>query len=111
MTHGSSGDMGKFGGISKLTYGLQGRVLSSGAYISYTNWKSNGDMARDMYDVVFDARSGGGGDFGTTARFTFQNLGTALELNGDNGDELQFLIQDDLTGLDTFELGVQGHIK
>jgi len=111
MTHGSAGDMGKFGSLPALIYGLQGRVFRSGAYITYTNWKTNGDMARDMYDVKFDSRSGGGGDFGTTGRFTFTNLGTSIELNGDNGDQLQFLIQDNLTGLDTFEIGVQGHIK
>ncbi len=111
MTHSTSGDMGKFGGIPALVYGIQGRVLTAGAYISYTNWKTNAEMARDMYDVTFDSRSGGGGDFGTTGRFTFTTLGTSLELNGDNGDELQFLVQDDLTGLDTFEIGVQGHIR
>jgi len=110
MTHSSAGDMGKFGGIPALTYGLLGRVLSGGSFISYTNWKANSDMGRDMYDIRFDARSGGGGDFGTTCRFTFTNLGTAIELDGNDGDELQFLVQDDLTGLDSFEIGVQGNI-
>lgn len=111
MTHGTAGDMGKFGGINALTYGIQGRTFISGEYISYTNWKTNGAMASDMYDVRFDARSGGGGDYGTTGRFTFTNAGSPIELIGDDGDEFQFLVQENLSSLDSFEIGVQGHIK
>ncbi|GAG35851.1 unnamed protein product, partial [marine sediment metagenome] len=59
MTHSSSGDMGKFGGISALTYGVQGRVFNDGAYTTFINWKTNGDLALSMYDVKFDSRSGG----------------------------------------------------
>lgn len=111
MTHSAGGDMGKFGGISALTYGVQGRILKSGEYTTFINWKTNSDMALSMYDVKFDDRSGGGGDHGTTGRFTFANTGTVIELFGDTGDQLQMLIQDNLTGLDSFKIAIQGHVK
>jgi hypothetical protein len=111
MTHATRGDMGLYGDLPALTYGVVGKVQKSGQALSFTNWKSNAGMALSMYDVRFDERSGGGGDFGTTGRFTFTEAGTLIELDGDQGDKMEILIQDDLSSLDTYEVTVHGHIE
>ncbi|AUR82068.1 hypothetical protein NVP1021C_05 [Vibrio phage 1.021.C._10N.222.51.F9] len=110
MTHDIAGDLGLFGGIPALTYGVQVRTRD-GVVNTLNNWKSNGDMALSMYDISFDSRSGGQGDYGTKGRFTFAKSGTVLELKGADSDSLEIVIQDDLTDLVSFEIMVQGHNK
>lgn len=110
MTHSSAGDLGLFGNLAALTNGCLIRVRVSGVYHTFTNWKSNADIKRDFYDVEFDARSGGGGIFGTSARGTFSKLGVAIKLNGANGDRLELVLQDNLSGLTTLRINGQGHV-
>ncbi len=113
MSHGSAGDMGLFGDLDELTYGVQVRLYSSveGTYTSKMNWKTNADITLDVYSIKFDTRSGGGGTYGTTAEFRFDELQTVITLDGDNGEELQILIHDDLSDLDSFEMRAQGFVK
>jgi hypothetical protein len=110
MVHGSAGDMGLFGDLPALTYGVALRTLTDGVYNTYTVWRSNGDIATDMYDVRFDTRSSGGGSYGTTGRLNLDDAQTVIELKGDTNDSLQFLIQDDLSGLDDFQIRLLGHV-
>ena len=109
MSHGASGDLGKFGGITALTNGCLMRVRINGAYGTFTNWKTNENIKTDMFDVEFDARSGGGGAYGTSGRGSFYRTGSVLRLDGDTNDRLEFYVQDDLTGLATFTMKAQGH--
>lgn len=111
ITHGTAGDLGKFGDLDSLTNGCILRASKSGVFATLTNWKSNADVKLDFYDVEFDQRAGGGGTYGTSARGTFSKLGTILELNGDNNDYLEILVQDDLTGLLSFKMSGQGHFE
>lgn len=111
MAHSSAGDLGKFGDLASLTNGVIIRVRTDGEYRTFTNWKNAGDMKGDMYDIAFDARSGGGGDYGTSGRWTFAKSGMTVKLNGDTNDQLQVLIQDDITGLGFLTLKVQGHLE
>ncbi len=111
MTHSSAGDLGLFGGIPAITYGLQMRTVKNDVVNTLTNWKTNADMALSMYDVSFDARSGGQGSYGTRGRFTVANSGTVIELDGSTSDRLEVVVQDDLTALDSFEIMVQGKNK
>lgn len=111
MTHGSAGDLGLFGGMPALTYGVQIRTVKDGVVNTLTNWKTNGDMALSMFDVSFDARSGGQGSYGTKGRFTVSNSGTVIELDGSTSDRIELVVQDDLTALDSFELMMQGKNK
>lgn len=112
MAHSTAGDLGKFGNLPSLTNGVVVRVRNNSSYRTLTNWKNSGDMkGGDMYDVEFDSRSGGGGDFGTSGRWTFQKGGVVVKLNGDTNDRIEVLIQDDLTTLGFFKMKVQGRIK
>lgn len=111
MTHNTAGDLGKFGGIAALTNGVLIRAKVGGQYGTLTNWKSNSDIKVDMFDVEFDTRSGGQGNYGTSGRGTFKNTGASLRLDGSLGDRLEVYVQDDLTGLNTFTMKAQGHLE
>ena len=110
MTHGSAGDNGLFGDQTALTNGVVIRGYSGleDKFRSLTVWKTNSDIAVDVYDITYSNRSGGGGSYGTNSRGTFQKTGAVVRLNGDNGDYMEILIQDDLTGLDSFRIKAQG---
>lgn len=111
MTHDVSGDLGKFGGIPALINGVLFRARINGQYGTFTNWKKNGNIKTDMYDVEFDARSGGQGLFGTSGRGSFYRAGAVIRLDGDTNDRLELYIQDTMTGLglNTFTMKAQGH--
>lgn len=111
ITHGTAGDLGLFGNLSALTYGCVLRVKVNNQYTTFTNWKQNSNMKTDMYDVQFDPRSGGGGQYGTTGRGTFTNAGAIVRLDAALGDRLELLVQDDITLLDSFTMKVQGHFE
>lgn len=111
ITHSTAGDLGLFGNIAALTNGVTLRANINGVFGTFTNWKTNSDIKDDMYDVEFDARSGGGGTFGTTGRGTFKNAGAIVRLDGTTGDYLEVLVQDDITALDRFTIKFQGHFE
>jgi hypothetical protein len=111
MAHSSAGDLGKFGNLPALTNGVLVRVKTDGSYRTLTNWKDAGDMKVDMFDIQFDNRSGGGGDFGTSGRWTFSQSGSVLRLDGNTNDRIEVYIQDDLTGLGFFNMTTQGHLE
>jgi hypothetical protein len=109
LTHGTAGDLGLFGNLAALPNGVLLRARINGVYTTYTNWKTNADIKKDMFDVEFDPRSGGGGTHGTSGRGTFTASGTTVVLNGDNNDRLEVYIQDDPTALNSFFINTQGH--
>lgn len=114
MVHTTAGDMGKFGNLPPLTRGVLVRAFykRTGEYKTVTNWKINQDIANDMYDVRFDSRAGGGGDFGTSGRWTLTSAGIVAELEpGTPIDFIEVLVQDNLTGLTSFTMNVQGHTE
>lgn len=114
MTHSALGDLGLFGGIPEITNGavLRGYDGASGTFRTFMNIKSNADMKNNMFDVDFDTRSGGGGIYGTSGRGSIKiGTGAVPKLDAANGDYFEILIQDDLTGLDSFKIKVQGHIE
>lgn len=104
-------DDGKFGGIAALTNGVVGVAnTTAGRIANITDWKTNGDMMRDMYDVEYNDRAPSGG-YGLRARWTFRNAGIVAELNGDNGEYLRALIQDDITENASFQIKAQGRVR
>jgi hypothetical protein len=111
MTHSTAGDLGLFGDLPALTNGVLLRAKVNGNYGTLTNWKTNANIKTDMFDVVFDNRSGGGGTWGTTGRGTFREAGAVLRLDGNTSDQFELYVQDDLTGLLTFTMKVQGHLE
>ena len=106
-------DFTEFGSLAALTNGC---VLRSkdGSRANLFNWKTNGDFINRSFDSFFETKTGGGGS-GFVARTTFagqDQRGVTVRLRGDDNDELQVLVQDDLTGASLTSLRViaQGHV-
>ena len=111
LTHSLGGDLSLFGDLAALANGVIIRAKVSGQYGTFTNWKRALDIKKDMYDVEFDSRALGTGKFGTSGRGSFSRIDVGVRLNGDNGDQLEAVIQDNLSTLDNFNLNGQGHIE
>lgn len=104
-------DDSKFGDIAALANGLVLRTTLNGERYNIKNFKSNSDFAEMAYDVAYTDKAGGG-KYGVRVRISFNGLdkhGVAIRLNGNIGQRLEMIIQDDLTGLDSFHTMVQGH--
>ena len=110
----TSMDSSLFGGLPALTNGI---VLRSDNSITKNvfNVKTNGDFAAHSYDISYDDRAPAG-FFGLRVRTSFSGQakrGVTIRLTADTADEIQLLIQDDLTtglGLTKFHCVVQGHV-
>jgi hypothetical protein len=112
ITDQTAMDDAKFGGIAALTNGVSLRATTAaGRTVIFANWKSNYDMKLDMYDVDYSTKAPSG-FFGLNGRWTFTKAEVIAELDGDASpiQKLELLIQDDLTGLDTFFMRAQGRV-
>lgn len=109
-----SGDGTTFGGISALTNGIVFRKKENSHYVNYFNAKKNNDFAGVAYDINYDDRAAPQNDYTVRVRRTFggqDKAGVVIRLDGVKtpADQLQVLIQDDLTDLIEFKVRVQGH--
>lgn len=121
MTHTNAADNALFGDLTALTNGVVIRRYdgTTGTYSTFTNWKANGDMVTDMYEVSYvsiasgggGGGGGGGGANGTNALGSFSETGAIVYLDGAAGDYLEILVQDDLSSLDSFRIKAQGHYE
>jgi hypothetical protein len=112
ITDQTAMDDAKFGGITALTNGVSLRATTeAGRTVVFANWKSNSDMKLDMYDVDYSTKAPSG-FFGLNGRWTFTKAEVVAELNGDASpvQKLEILIQDNLSGLDTFYMRGQGRV-
>lgn len=112
LTHAGVPDDGKFGGIAALTNGVALRATTaSGITTVFSNWKTNGDMKLDMFNVEYSDKAPAG-ENGTHGRWTFTTSEIVAELDGDASPvhKMEILIQDDLTGLSTFKIRAQGRV-
>lgn len=104
----SSMDDAKFGGITGgLSAGLVLRRVD-GDTRNIWNVKTNADIGLICFDKTYDDKAPGG-QYGMAFRNTFAGVakhGAVIRLAP--GDELQLIIQDDLTGLDDFKVMAQG---
>lgn len=106
-------DDGRFGGIVALTNGVSLRATTAaGRTVVFANWKTNGDMKLDMFDVTYTDRAPSG-NFGVNGRWTFTTAEVIAELDGDASpvQKLEILIQDDLTDLIDFKMRGQGRVE
>jgi len=111
ITDGSAMDTSKFGGLPALTNGVVLRK-KDGVFKNLYNVKTNGQYADIAYDVSFDDRAPAG-FFGFRVRKTWAGQaksGVAIRLDSLKDEELQNLIQDDLTGLNTYFCRVMGSL-
>lgn len=104
-------DLSKFGDLDAL---IKGVVLrrKNGIYQNVFNAKTNGELKNLMFDFdILSAINPAQGQNGFTGRLTFagQNkMGVAIRL--EPGEDLQIIIQDDLTDLIEFTAISEGHL-
>jgi hypothetical protein len=103
-------DLLKFGDLAKLTRGCVLRRVD-GYNNNIFNVKSNGEIANLCFDYTpYESINPSAGQDGAKFRYTFAGQdkhGVAVRLAP--GDELQLIIQDDLTGLTEFRIIAEGH--
>jgi len=101
-------DFSKFGSLSELTNGCVLRK-KDGVYKNIFNWKTNGEFSERAESTLYQTKSGGGLN-GFLSIKNFADVGTTIRLDGDLNDELQVIIQDDLSGLDKVKVIAQGYL-
>jgi len=101
----------KFGDLLPLANGIVLR-RKNGVYNNIFNLKSNAEIAGIMFDMnIYSASNPQQGFDGLNARLTFggqSKLGVVIRIAA--GEDLQLIVQDDLSGLLAFEIMVEGHI-
>lgn len=112
ITDGSSMDDGKFGSLSALTAGcVLRKKYADGSFINYFTVRTNGELGEIAYDKSYDSKAPSG-VFGVSVRLTFagqSKIGAVVRL--EQTEELQMIIQDNLSSLSSFTMSVQGHIS
>jgi len=112
ITDGSPMDDGLFGSLSALTNGVTVRAITTaGRIVVLSNWKTNGDIKLDMYDVEYSDKAPAG-EYGLRARWTLTKAEMVAEIDGDAtpAQKIEILIQDDLRPLTSFRVKGQGRI-
>jgi hypothetical protein len=102
-------DDSKFGGLPSLDRGVLIRRVD-GSIDNLVYFRNNGELSQLCYDIRYDEKAPAG-FYSLTGRLTFGGLnkmGTAVFLG--NNEDLEVLIQDDLTGLDQFKITFEGYI-
>jgi len=110
INDGTAMDFTTFGGIPALTNGCCIRYKNS-VRENIFNWKSNGDFINRSFDYAI-LQNTGQNQRSFVSRCTFAGTskrGVAARLEGSKGDELQVIIQDDLTDLTSVRIIAQGH--
>ena len=109
MVMSSAGDDSLFGNLAALSRGLVLRIVNGFQKTIFT-FKTNGDIRQFCYDLEYSDKAGPG-KFGLGARISFagpDKHGVALRIEG--VDVIQWIVQDDLTGLDSLQVTAQGHL-
>lgn len=108
MLDSSSMDDGLFGGIPALDNGLVFRIVN-GFQKTIFCFKTNGEIKQFCYDLSYADRAPAG-KFGLSSRITFggqSKHGVTLRIQ--DTDVLQWIVQDDLTDLDSMKIAAEGH--
>jgi len=111
ITDNTAMDDEKFGGLAALSKGIVIRK-TSGKNKNIFNAKTNSDFAVHTFDISYSDKAPSG-FFGFRARRTFggqDKNGVVIRLSADTNDELEVIIQDNLSGLTRFNVVAQGHV-
>lgn len=107
----SAADLSTFGNLAALTKGITLRK-TDGSYYNIVNWKTNGEIGTTAFDMTIHAATNPiQGVDGVLARLTFggQNkMGVVVRLGPT--EDLELIINDDLTDLVRFGMLAEGHI-
>lgn len=108
----SNMDFSTFGSIDGgITNGCVLRK-KDGIYKNLFNWKTNGEFIARSFDFAFQTNIGNN-ERSFTSRTTYggqSKRGVVIRLDGDLGDELQVIIQDNLTSQSRMIMIAQGHV-
>ena len=102
-------DDGKFGGVTALTSGCYMRQVD-GVISNFWNVKTNNDIALLGFDFTYSSAAPGG-SYGARFRITYAGQdkhGVTIRL--EPGETLEVVVQDNLTGLEEFNMMAQGHV-
>lgn len=113
MLLNSAWDDSNFGDLAALPNGVVIRAYNGLAnqHRTFTLWKTNADIGLDT-GTLKDKAKAPSGLYGLSADGDIAGRSGAIpELNGANGDYLEMLIQDDLSGLVDYVIKVQGHVE
>lgn len=111
ITDNNDMDDSLFGSRTSLTNGFLLRK-KDGDYKNLFNVKTNGQFAEIAYDVAYDSRAPAG-QYGFRVRKTWagqDKSGVVIRLEPRKDDELQALVQDDLTTQNRFICRIIGHL-
>lgn len=101
-------DDGKFGGITALTNGLLFRK-KDGDYKNVLFSRSNGEFALKGSTTKYNDKAPAG-VYGVTIDTRFPDTyGAVLRIDAEMGEEMQLIVQDNLTGLSSFLAVAYGH--
>jgi len=98
-----------FMGLSALLRGVAVRTSKNGIIRTPSVWHTTGDMANDMYDLIYPDKVPAG-KYSVRGRWTITKMGAILELVGDDGDYVELLVQDNLVGIEKYTNRLQGRI-
>jgi len=107
----SAMDDSKFGGIPELDRGVLLR-FHNGETNNLSSIRNNSDFKLFGYKVEYSAKAPAG-YYGLSFIKNFggdQNNGSIIRLNSDTEDELQVIVQDDLSDLDLVQVMIHGHV-
>jgi hypothetical protein len=111
MTDASSMDFTTFGGLAALANGCVLAAYTGGQFAMYTNWKQNLDLESDAFPVRYQSKVGGG-EFGIAASYNIKDsTDSIVYLDGNLDDRFELWAQDNLTGLTSFRVKLQGHYE
>lgn len=112
MTDTTAMDDSKFAGGTALTNGIAFRKnISANNNVHYWNIKDNGGFGEIAFDKAYDDKAPAG-LYGLSVRLTYAGQdkhGVAIRL--EQGQAIELLIQDDLTGLSSFTITAEGHFS
>jgi len=108
ITDDTAMDSAKFGGISALTNGIVLRLAKENIK-NLMLIESNIGFAEQGFTLEYDAKAPAGVYGFIASKNNHVINGISLRLSGPDNDQLQCIIQDDLTDLTSFSIVVNGH--
>lgn len=111
ITDNADMDDSKFGGMTALTNGLVLQYTRSGITYSVGNVKTNGQLRLTCSGEYATKAPAGSYGFSAVCHLGGQeNAGVVIRLDGNTGDQIQLIVQDNLTGLTSATALVIGHV-
>jgi len=111
ITDNAEMDDSKFGALAALTNGLVLQYTHSGVVYAVGNVKTNGQLRLTCSgEYALKAPAGSYGFSAVCHLGGQENAGVVIRLDGDHEDQIQLIVQDNLTGLTSATALVIGHV-